>query len=365
MNNIKRLAEHGQAVWLDYISRAVLDSGELGRLIGEGVAGVTSNPSIFKAAIAGTSDYDEKIRALGADGKSAGEIYEILAFADIREAADLFRPLYDATDGGDGFVSIEVDPEHADDSAKTVSEAKRLFNELDRPNIMIKVPATKAGIPAVEEIIAAGINVNVTLIFSMGQYEAAADAYISGLERFFDAENTGGTGGSPASVASCFVSRIDTAVDAELGRKNAGDLPGTIAVANSKLAYVSYQRIFSGERFTRLAEKGARVQRPLWASTGAKNPAYSNTLYVDALTGPDTVNTLPPATLEALLKLDEVDPALTKNVDDARNRLEKLAKLDIDLDAILDELLEKGVESFAKAFEELHTGIESKRKEIL
>ena len=362
MNNIKTLAEQGQAVWLDYISRAIIDSGELERLIGDGVTGVTSNPSIFKAAIAETADYDDRIKALAAEGGQAKEIYEALAFADIREAADLLRPVYDSTGGGDGYVSIEVDPAYANDQTKTLSEATRLFTELDRPNVMIKVPATRAGLPAIEDLIAGGINVNVTLIFSLAQYEAAAEAYLTGLERFF---RTGGRGGGPASVASCFVSRIDTDVDIELEGKDAGDLPGTIAVAHSKLVYNAYLRIFSGERFSRLAEKGARVQRPLWASTGTKNPAYSDTLYVDTLIGPDTVNTLPPATLSAFIAKGEVGPTVTKNVDEANARLKKIEELGIDIDTIMENLLEKGVDAFARAFEDLHAGIESKRRKIL
>ncbi len=362
MTKLDQLADLGQAVWLDYIRRAFLGSGELQRLVESGVRGVTSNPTIFEKAIAGSTDYDDDLRGLAGQGCSADQIYEALVVDDIRRAADILRPRYEATDGGDGFVSLEVSPALADDSGGTVDEARRLFAKVDRPNVMIKVPATAAGVPAVETLIADGINVNVTLIFAVPQYEAVAQAYLAGLERRVAA---GGGLGRVASVASFFVSRVDTATDAELARVGNTALQGRIANDNARLAYARFRELFSGPRWAALAEAGARVQRPLWASTGTKNPAYSDTLYVDELIGPDTVNTLPPATLEAFLDHGAVAVTVTDDVEGARARVEQLKELRIDLGAITDRLLDEGVAAFAGSFDSLMESIRTKRDAVL
>jgi transaldolase len=323
---------------------------------------ITSNPTIFEKAIAGSEDYDEDLRRLVSEGKSVDEIYEALVFDDIRHAADLLRPVYDQSGGGDGYVSLEVNPALAHRTAETISEAKRLFAALDRPNVMIKVPATPAGAPAIETLIGGGVNVNVTLIFSLGHYEAVAEAYLAGLEKLAE---SGRDLRTVASVASFFVSRVDTAVDAALEKMGTTDLRGTIANANAKIAYARFGEIFSGQRWKKLAAGGARVQRPLWASTGTKNPAYSDTLYVDNLIGPDTVNTLPPATLEAFLDHGEVAATVATDVVGARACVAKLAELDIDLTAITEQLQVDGVASFAKSFEDLMGSIAEKRQQLL
>jgi transaldolase/glucose-6-phosphate isomerase len=369
-NPLRDLARFGQSVWYDQMRRALFTSGELVRLIEEDdLRGVTSNPTIFEKAIGGSTDYDETLRDLAAQGRDAHEIYEALATYDIGSAADLLRAVHVRTGGVDGYVSLEVSPGLAHDTAATVAEAKRLFAELGRPNVMIKVPATPEGIPAIEELIASGVNVNVTLIFSQSAYEQVAGAYIRGLERRAEA-------GQPvddvASVASFFVSRIDTAVEGELGvrerrstdaaeRSRLASLQGKVAIANAKLAYERFKEIFGGARFAALRARGARVQRPLWASTGTKNPAYSDVLYVETLIGPDTVNTLPPATLAAFRDHGRVEPTLEQGVDEARETLRTLGEVGISLDAITSQLLADGVASFAKSFDSLMATIEARR----
>lgn len=362
MTKLHELAELGQAVWLDYIRRSFIRAGDLRSLIEKGVRGVTSNPAIFEQAIAGSNDYDDDIRRLSGEGKSVGEIYEALALEDIRQAADLLRPLYDRTDGRDGYVSLEVSPTLAHDTEGTIADAKRLFAAVDRPNIMIKIPATPAGIPAIEAVIAAGVSVNATLIFSLAQYEAAAGAYIAGLEKLLEA---GGALAKTASVASFFISRADTAVDAALEKLGRTDLQGKIAVDNARLAYARFRERFAGERWERLSRAGARVQRPLWASTGSKNPAYSDTIYVDSLIGPDTVNTAPPATLQAFLDHGQVALTVDNDLKGARFRMAKLAELGINIESITRKLLDDGVAAFARAFANLMGGIESKRDSLL
>jgi len=368
MSKLIDLAELGQSVWYDYIRRSFLTSGELETLIGQGVRGVTSNPAIFEKAIAGSTDYDKDLQRLVAEGKSVDEIYEALAFEDIARAADLLKPVYRATSGMDGFVSLEVSPSLAHDTANTVSEAKRLFETLNRPNVMIKVPATPAGIPAITQLIASGVNVNVTLIFGVENYKDVADAYIAGLEKLAD-NGPFAAGGLPvdaiASVASFFVSRVDTAVDRALEKAGNTDLQGKIAVANAKIAYEEFKTIFSGLRWARLAEKGARVQRVLWASTGTKNPTYADTLYIDELIGPDTVNTVPPATLKSFSDHGTVAETLTRDVGEAGSLLSQLAASGIDLNAITSQLQDEGVEAFAKPFEALMHRIAEKRDRIL
>ena len=362
MSKLYDLVGMGQAGWFDYIRRSFIASGELKALVEQGTRGVTSNPSIFEKAIAGSNDYDEAVRALVGQGKTAEEIYDVLTMEDIRMAADVLRPVYDETDAGDGYVSLEVSPELADDTEKTVAQAQRLFRELDRPNVMIKVPATAAGIPAIAQLIAEGINVNVTLIFSVGQYEAVAQAYLSGLERRAE---TGGDLSRVASVASFFVSRLDSAMDKELEARGEKEMAGKIAVDNARLAYALFGEFFSGERWQKLADAGAQVQRPLWASTGTKNPAYSDVLYVDELIGPHTVNTLPPDTLNAFMDHGTPAATLTDDLDGARNRRARLPELGIDIDAMTDKLLQEGVASFAQSFETLMASIVAKRNQLL
>lgn len=357
MTRLNQLNELGQAVWFDYIRRSFTRSGDLQALIEQGVRGVTSNPAIFEKAIADSDDYDADIRQLAGENKSVNDIYEALAIEDIRQAADLLRPLYDRTDGGDGYVSLEVSPTLAHDTAGTVADAKRLFAATDRPNLMIKIPATPAGIPAITTVIADGINVNVTLIFSLAQYEAAASAYIDGLEKQL---KDGGNLAQTASVASFFVSRVDTAVDAALDKIGRHDLQGLTAIDNARLAYARFKEIFTGDRWDRLTSAGARVQRPLWASTGTKNPAYADTLYVDNLIGPHTVNTLPPKTLQAFMDHGQVSKTIDNDVAGARRRISALSDVGINLDTITRQLLEEGVAAFAKPFENLMGRLEEK-----
>lgn len=371
MSRLKELREQGQSVWFDYIERSMLKSGELAGLVDEGVAGVTSNPSIFQAAIANSDAYTDDLMKLVATAKSDKEIFETLAVADIQAAADVLRPVYDATGGADGFVSLEVAPDLAYDTAATVDEAKRLHGLVNRPNLMIKVPATQAGIPAIRALIAAGININVTLIFSLDRYAAVKEAYIDGLE---DRVARDEPVDQIASVASFFVSRVDSNIDAQLAKLAADDpanaaqyqaLQGKIAVANAKLAYAQFEDVFSGPRWDAMTAKGARVQRPLWASTSTKNPNFPDLLYVDTLIGPHTVNTMPPATLDAFR--DHGTPARTidQGLDEAGTTVAALAATGIDLAEVTEALEVDGVEKFAAAFRSLLSTIDSRRGELL
>ena len=362
MGKLHDLAGFGQAIWFDYIQRSLISSGELQDLIDQGVRGVTSNPTIFEKAIAGSHDYDDALRRLAKNGKSTQEIYEELVLRDILLTADLFLPVYVSTRGLDGFVSLEVNPKLAYDTDRTVEEGKRLFKALGKPNVMIKVPATDAGIPAVEELIASGVNVNVTLLFSISQYVKAAQAYLSGLEKHL---SFGGDISKIASVASFFVSRVDTSVDGELEKLGNKDLLGMAAIANAKIAYGRFKEIFSGKRWEGLAGNGAHVQRVLWASTGTKNPRYSDTLYVDKLIGPHTVNTLPPATLGMFLDHGQISPSLETGLQHAKEQIDQLTRLGLSLDAITKKLEEDGVRSFASSFESLMNSIDAKRKEVI
>jgi transaldolase/glucose-6-phosphate isomerase len=364
MNPLKQLYKEGQSVWLDFIRRSLITSGELNRLIDEdGVSGMTSNPSIFQKAIAGSADYDESLRkALDKNPhQDIKELYETLVIEDIQMAADVLRPAYDDTDGADGYVSLEVSPTLADDTEGTIVEAARLWKAVGRPNLMIKVPATKAGIPALESLIAKGINVNATLMFSLDHYESVAQAYIRGLEKCETPETI-------ASVASFFVSRVDGSVDKALelnGQPEALALRGKAAVANAKLAYHRFKEIFSGHKFEVLAAKGARVQRPLWASTSTKNPDYRDVIYVEELIGRDTVNTLPPATLKAFRDHGQVEETITTNFGEAEALINRLGRLGIDLDAITHKLQVDGVAAFASSFEELLEALKKKRSSAL
>ncbi len=363
-NSLKQLHDLGQSVWLDYIRRDLITSGELKRLIEEeGLCGVTSNPTIFDKAMAGTAFYDDSLRRLlhRNPQASASELFERLEVEDIQAAADTFRPTYERSQGRDGFVSIEVSPFLADDTQATVAEARRLWREVGRPNLMVKVPATRAGIPAIYTLIAEGINVNITLMFSLAHYEAVADAFLGGLER---APNPRAV----ASVASFFVSRVDSAVDKALeavGTPAALALRGQIAVANAKLAYQRFKEVFAGERWQKLARLGARVQRPLWASTGTKNPAYSDVLYVESLIGPETINTMPPETINAFRDHGRARRTLEEGLEDARQHIASLARVGVNLDQITEKLQADGVAAFAASLDQLLNTLEEKRRKLL
>jgi len=360
MTKLHELADLGQSIWLDYISRSLIASGKLQGLIEKGLRGVTSNPSIFEKAIDESSDYDQNMQKLAAEGKSVDEIYETLVIRDVRDAADLMRPVYDAAGGADGYVSLEVNPKLAHDTDGTIAEARHLFAAVDRPNVMIKVPATPAGPLAIEALISEGTNINVTLIFSLAQYDAIAEAYISGLGKLAE---SGRNVAQVASVASFFVSRIDTAVDQALEKIGESGLQGKIAIASAKMAYARFRETFTGARWERLAALGARVQRPLWGSTSTKNPNYPDTLYVDNLIGPNTVNTLPPATLEAFLDHGRVALTLETGLEEVRAQLSGLSELGVDLDTITQKLQDDGVDAFAKSFETLMASITRKREQ--
>ncbi len=357
MTRMNEAAAIGQAIWLDFIRRSFLDSGELGDLVAKGLRGVTSNPSIFQKAIAASTDYDAAVERLVGEGRSVNDIYEALAIQDIRRACDIMQPVYVSTDGVDGYVSLEVNPKLAYDTEGTVMEARRLSSLVDRPNVMIKVPATPEGIPAIETLTGEGININVTLIFSLQQYEDSAMAYLHGLEKLADANVDFSR---VASVASFFVSRVDGKVDPKLVELGNGELQGKIAIANAKMAYHRFGEIFSGPRWEKLAGQGARVQRPLWGSTSTKNPDYPDTLYVDELIGPHTVNTLPPETLDAFLEHGCAARTVDADVEEARRHLADLAEIGIDLGEVTTELMGEGVDAFADSFDELMSGIAEK-----
>jgi transaldolase len=368
MSKLAELEKLGQSVWFDFIRRSLITSGELADLIEKGVRGITSNPAIFEKAIAGSNDYDADIKKLGQSDKSVDEIYEALAFEDIGMAADLLRKIYDSSGGIDGYVSLEVNPHLANKTEQTVKEATRLYETLARPNVMIKVPATAAGLPAITQLIGAGVNVNVTLIFGLENYRGVADAYLSGLEKLAEAGPTVAAGhpvNQVASVASFFVSRVDSALDRQLEKLNQQELLGKSAIANSKLAYAEFKQIFSGSRWQALADQGARVQRVLWASTSTKNPDYADTLYVDELIGPDTVNTIPPATLDSFMEHGRIAETLTQDLEGAHRQIEKLVELGIDLRAVTQQLQDDGVVAFAKPFDALMQSIAEKRERLL
>ncbi|MCH8251854.1 MAG: transaldolase [Planctomycetes bacterium] len=374
LNTIERISENGQSIWCDNISRKLIDSGELERLIELGVVGVTSNPTIFMKAITGGPDYDERIQRLIDDGKTGMALYEGLVLADVGDAADILKPVYDRTSGVDGFVSLEVNPNLANDTAATIGEARRLFAALDRPNVFIKVPGTEAGIPAIEALIAEGINVNVTLIFSGTVYEKVAQAYIAGLTRLVA---SGGDPSKVASVASFFVSRVDTLVDSIIEEQlaavpddveeddDASYLLGQTAIANARIAYARFAEIFDETGpFGVLIEAGARPQRPLWASTSTKNPDLPDTMYIDALIGPNTVNTLPPASIDAVLDHGNSFVMIHDELDHAREMIADLARFGIDFDAVTDKLLVDGVEIFAQSFDDLVASLGEKERKL-
>lgn len=370
-NHLLEIEELGQSIWMDNLSRNIIQSGELKEMIEtRGLRGITSNPAIFEKAIAGNAIYDADIEAGIRAGKSVLEIYESLAFADIRNACDIFRPVYEATKGLDGYISIEVPPTIANDTESTIREARRYYQAIARENLMIKIPGTQEGLPAVEQVISEGISVNVTLLFSVESYVETAWAYIRGLEaRVAKGEDIS----KIASVASFFLSRIDTNIDGQIEAKLKGvsdeivkakleAVKGKIAIANAKIAYQKYKEIIQSDRWQALAAKGAKVQRLLWASTGTKNPAYSDVMYVDELIGPETVNTLPPTTIEACFDHCEVAPRIESNVEEAYRVVESLKDPDIniDLDKVMAELLLDGIDKFVQPFQSLIVSLEEK-----
>ncbi len=367
-NPLLGLEAFGQSVWLDYLRRNALTNGELQGLIDQdGLSGLTSNPSIFEKAIAESHDYDDDIRTMTQQGKSIAEIYEALTVADIQHAADLFRPIFDRLEGGDGFVSLEVSPKLAHNTAGTIAEARHLWSLVNRPNLFIKVPATSEGLPAIQQLIGEGINVNVTLLFGLPRYRKVAEAYLLGLENL-------AAHGKPLdrvfSVASFFLSRIDVLVDPILEKKRleggrvaeiVANLHGEVAIASAKVAYQIYQEIFSSERFQKLAQKGAHPQRLLWASTGTKNPDYSDVKYIEALIGRETINTVPPETLNDYREHGKPASRLEEGTQEAYQVLEGLHQAGIDLDALTQKLEDEGVTKFSQAFEQLMAALQEKR----
>src|SRR4051794_33466135 len=363
-SRLHELSDLGQSVWIDSLSREMIESGELKRLIDEdAVVGVTSNPSIFQKAFDSGDSYDEQMREEMEEEDDDREVFFRLAVTDVQNACDILRPTWDEGNGRDGWVSLEVDPNIASDTEKTIEDARRLNKMVDRPNVFIKIPATEPGLKAIEESIAAGIPINVTLIFSLARHRAVAEAYMRGLERFVE---DGGDPSTLASVASFFVSRVDTEADKRLEDIGGHDeLLGKLAIANAKLAYQTYEEVFSGERWQKLADAGATAQRCLWASTSTKNPDYRDVLYVEELIGPDTVNTMPLETVEAFQDHGEVSGTLEQDVDEARALLKQLDEAGVDYDDVTRVLEEEGVQKFADSFKELLDGVAKKRDALV
>ncbi|MGH2533933.1 MAG: transaldolase [Thermomicrobiales bacterium] len=372
-NAVAALLEHGQSAWQDDISREMLKTGFLQRQVNDvGIRGVTTNPTIFQKAISGGDAYDDQIVELMGEGKTAEELFEAVEVTDVRDACDVLHPVYDRSDGADGFVSIEVSPDAARNPDATRDQVRRLWAAVDRPNSMVKIPGTVEAEPVIEEMLREGKNINITLLFSIQHYEKVALAYVSALEQRLAA---GERVDNVASVASFFVSRVDTLVDKLLEAaiaQSTGDgkralldaLQGKVAIANAKLAYVKFREIFDGDRFAPLRAAGAKVQRPLWASTGTKNPAYSDVLYVETLIGPNTVNTMTRATIEAFADHGAVRPTLEEDVDEARQVMQDLADSGIDIDQVTSQLEDEGIASFASSFDELLEGVEAKRSAL-
>lgn len=365
-NPLQKLAEYGQSPWFDFIRRNLITSGELQRLVvEEGLKGVTSNPAIFEKALSAGDDYQDYIAENAATAKDAVALYERLAIRDVQNAADILKSVYAATNKRDGYISLEVSPTLANDTEKTLEEARRLWQIVNRPNLMVKVPATEAGVPAIEQLISEGININVTLLFSQNAYRQVAEAFINGLE---SRAAKGHEISNVASVASFFVSRIDSLIDSQIEEKlkTANDedtktleaLLGKVAIANAKMAYQAYQEIFSGERWEKLEKRNAQTQRVLWASTGTKNPNYRDTLYIEELIGKDTVNTIPPATWDAFRDHGKLRESLTENVDDAEEILASLEKSGISLEKATDKLLVDAVRLFVEPFDKMIAAVE-------
>jgi transaldolase len=365
-SRLHELSERGQSVWVDSLSREWLETGELARMIEEdAVVGVTSNPTIFQKALSEGDWYDEQLREVLADETDDKEVFYRLAVNDIQAACDRLRPVWDGGKGQDGYVSMEVDPDLAYERDATIEEAMRLHDWIERPNLLVKIPATEPGLQAIEECIARGNAINVTLIFSLARHEAVAEAYIRGLERLVE---SGGDLSTVASVASFFVSRVDTEADKRLeaiGTEQALALRGKLAIANAKLAYQNYKRIFSGERWERLAAAGATKQRCLWASTSTKNPEYRDVMYVEELIGPETVNTMPKETTDAFQDHGVVADMLERDVEGARRLLDELAEVGVDYDDVVETLEREGVQKFSDSFRELLDGVRAKRAQLV
>ncbi|MBC6471461.1 MAG: transaldolase [Hormoscilla sp. GM102CHS1] len=373
-NHLLEISAYGQSIWMDNLSRDIIKSGELKQMTETGgIKGITSNPAIFENAIEGNKIYDEEIEAGIRKDKSVLEIYESLVFDDIRDACDVFLPVYEATKGLDGYVSIEVPPTIAKNTETTISEARRYNQAIGRPNVMIKIPGTAEGLPAVEAAIADGINVNITLLFSVESYVQTARAYIRGLEKRVAA---GKDISKIASVASFFLSRIDSNIDSKVDKMLAAatdeeskakllSIKGKVAIANAKIAYQEYKKIIQSDRWKALSAKGAQVQRLLWASTSTKNPEYSDVMYVDELVGPDTVNTLPPSTIVACTDHCDVDNRVENDIDSAYKLMETLKEENINLDEVMAELLEEGIDKFVKPFDTLMKSLEDKVKQLV
>lgn len=359
-NKVKQIHDYGQSIWLDFIDRNFIKSGELKKLIDEdGVRGVTSNPAIFEKSISGSDAYDEQIAELSRQGKRNDEIFYAVAIDDIKAATDLFQPLYEEeVEGADGFVSLEVSPLLARDTEGTIAQAMDLWEKVGRKNVMIKIPGTAEGLPAIRKCISEGININVTLLFGLPRYEEVTEAYISGLE---DRLNAGKSINKIASVASFFLSRIDVVADPLLQEKGFGELKGEVAIASAKKAYQIYKRVFGSERFKKLEEKGARPQRVLWASTSSKDPAFSDVKYVEALIGPDTVDTIPMETLEAYRDHGNPENRLEQDLNKAHQTLEKLKEIGINIDEITQKLEDEGIEKFNKPYEKLLKAIDDQK----
>ncbi len=353
----------GQSVWLDYLRRDMIQSGDLAARVADGLRGMTSNPSIFESAIGGSKDYDAALTGPAMRGKSDMDAFETIAVEDVRMAANVFRSVYDSTDGADGFVSIEVSPTLARDTQGSLNEARRLWREVGRPNVMIKIPGTREGWPAIEQALEEGININITLLFSVQHYKAVANAYLNAMDARIAA-------GKPvnrvASVASFFVSRVDSEVDKRLEKLGgaAGSLLGQAAIANAKLAYELFGELFSGPRWTKIRDAGARVQRPLWASTSTKNPNYGDVRYIEGLIGPETINTVPPETLQLFEEHGVVRRTLVPNADDARTLLKQVAEAGVDFDDVTQTLEDEGIEKFEVSYRKLLGVIAGKRQAL-
>jgi transaldolase len=366
MNRIQALGQAGQSIWLDFMQRSLVTKGELQKLIdNDGIRGLTSNPTIFQKAVEGSRDYDELFAKMGPAGKSVAQVYDVLTLRDIQDAAQIFRPVWEATRHRDGYCSLEVSPKLANDTQGSIEEARRLWKALGAPNVMIKIPGTPEGVPAIEQCISEGININVTLLFSQEAYVRVAEAYLRGLER---RAQGGKDVAELASVASFFVSRIDSEVEKRINQARAAGvderrarlfegLLGKVAIANAKLAYRKYQGLFSGPRWEALAKRGAHTQRVLWASTGTKSAKFSDVLYVEELVGPDTVNTIPPATLDAFRDHGKVRESLTEDLPGAESTMHQLEEAGIPMKAVTDTLVTEGVQKFAESFDELFKAI--------
>jgi transaldolase len=359
---LRRMQELGQVPWVDELSREDIQNGGLQRMIDEGIVGITSNPAIFQKAIAGSDLYDEQLGELARGEDDPKEMFWRIARTDIRDACEIFTPVYERTGGEDGYVSLEVQPDIAYDSDATIEEAMRLHEMIDRPNLFVKIPATLQGLVAIEEMISRGKSINVTLIFSLERYREVVRAYIRGVKRLV--ENDGDPSGV-RSVASFFVSRIDTEADNRLEELGADDLKGELAIANAKLAYQIYKQVFGGSRWRSLEARGASRQRLLWASTSTKNPDYPDTIYVDNLVGPETVNTMPKKTIEAVMNHAEVQPTLEEGVEEAKQILQRLREAGLDYEDVTDTLEQEGIQKFADPFKELLEEIKGKGRQLV